>query len=102
MPLFIDHCEALKGWADCAVPKSGADLTPLAEVSWRQVLTTYDALRRDVHRGADGGPARTLRRRKRYQALPTPLTRLRWWRVCLDEVRVTWQLRDKVRITAKT
>ena len=52
-----------------------------------QVLTTYDALRRDVHRGADGGEARTLRRRKRYQALPTPLTRLRWWRVCLDEVR---------------
>ena len=52
------------------------------------MLTTYDALRRDVHRGADGGEARALRRRKRYQALPTPLTRLRWWRVCLDEVRI--------------
>ena len=52
----------------------------------RQVLTTYDALRRDVHRAADG-EMRALRRRKRYQALPTPLTRLRWWRVCLDEVR---------------
>jgi len=51
------------------------------------VLTTYDALRRDAHRGADGGEERALRRRKRYQALPTPLTRLRWWRVCLDEVR---------------
>ncbi|KAK9844148.1 hypothetical protein WJX81_006007 [Elliptochloris bilobata] len=52
------------------------------------VLTTYDALRRDVHRGADGGEARALRRRKRYQALPTPLTRLRWWRVCLDEAQM--------------
>lgn len=78
---------------------------PQCSLIWQrliQVLTTYDALRRDVHRGADGGEARTLRRRKRYQALPTPLTRLRWWRVCLDEVRMLWWLSISPRISPGT
>ncbi|GAQ81004.1 hypothetical protein KFL_000680200 [Klebsormidium nitens] len=55
------------------------------------VLTTYDALRADLaHEPAGWGEAggRALRSKKRYQVVPTPLTRLTWWRVCLDEAQM--------------
>jgi E3 ubiquitin-protein ligase SHPRH len=53
------------------------------------VLTTYDVLRRDINHAPDGqGAGHNLRRRKKYEVMPTPLTRLRWWRVCLDEAQM--------------
>ncbi|KAK9841676.1 hypothetical protein WJX74_009916 [Apatococcus lobatus] len=53
------------------------------------VLTTYDALRKDVHRQADPRlNERSLRRPKRWQVAPTPLTRLKWWRVVMDEAQM--------------
>ena len=58
------------------------------------VLTTYDVLRREVHNDADPQAGhslaknRPMRRQKRYQIIPTPLTRLKWWRVCLDEAQM--------------
>ncbi|CAG9460083.1 unnamed protein product [Pedinophyceae sp. YPF-701] len=55
------------------------------------VLVTYETLRRELHRKPDSGDAaadsRSRRRRQRYAAFPTPLTRLTWWRVCLDEAQ---------------
>ena len=58
------------------------------------VLTTYEALRSDIHHeaeltqghGSDG--KRSLRFEKRYKVIPTPLTRLCWWRICLDEAQM--------------
>ncbi|GLI64470.1 hypothetical protein VaNZ11_007743 [Volvox africanus] len=53
------------------------------------VLTTYDVLKRDVARQPDlEVPERSLRHGKRYEVVPTPLTRLRWWRVVLDEAQM--------------
>ncbi|KAL0055911.1 hypothetical protein WJX82_005648 [Trebouxia sp. C0006] len=53
------------------------------------VLTTYDVLKRDVHHLADPDQqSKTFRTRKRYEVIPTPLTRLCWWRVCLDEAQM--------------
>ncbi|KAG2482055.1 hypothetical protein HYH03_018991 [Edaphochlamys debaryana] len=55
------------------------------------VLTTYDVLKRDLARQPDPqspGQDRSLRRGKRYEVVPTPLTRLRWWRVVLDEAQM--------------
>ncbi|KAL3154030.1 hypothetical protein ABBQ32_013581 [Trebouxia sp. C0010 RCD-2024] len=53
------------------------------------VLTTYDVLKRDVHHQADPDQqSKTFRTRKRYEVIPTPLTRLCWWRVCLDEAQM--------------
>ncbi|GBF99704.1 hypothetical protein Rsub_12416 [Raphidocelis subcapitata] len=52
------------------------------------VLTTYDVLRRELAMQPDDEePQRSLRRPKRYEVVPTPLTRLRWWRVVLDEAQ---------------
>ncbi|CAI5494332.1 unnamed protein product [Closterium sp. Naga37s-1] len=55
------------------------------------VLTSYDTLRGDIWHdvGGQGHVAtRQLRYEKRYQIRPTPLTRLHWWRVCLDEAQL--------------
>lgn len=63
------------------------------------VLTTYDALRHDLHLRSEvsppqsskalvEGPNKALRRTKRYEVIPTPLTRITWWRICLDEAQM--------------
>ncbi|KDO20232.1 hypothetical protein SPRG_14478 [Saprolegnia parasitica CBS 223.65] len=51
------------------------------------VLTTYEALRDDVHyiQNAD---VRTLRQAKHYRIAASPLTHLFFWRVCLDEAQL--------------
>ncbi|KAK9793457.1 hypothetical protein WJX73_010752 [Symbiochloris irregularis] len=59
----------------------------LAEAS--VVLTTYDVLKRDLnHEPGQAGAQRSLRFGKKYEVIPTPLTRLRWWRVVLDEAQM--------------
>ncbi|BBN01240.1 E3 ubiquitin-protein ligase SHPRH [Marchantia polymorpha subsp. ruderalis] len=54
------------------------------------VLTTYDTLRSDLSHDADETQSvkRSLRYLKRFPVIPTPLTRLKWWRVCLDEAQM--------------
>eukprot|EP00898_Chlorokybus_atmophyticus_P007364 jgi/Chlat1/7629/Chrsp64S07159 len=54
------------------------------------VLTTYETLRADVHHDTEGdtGCVRITRQAKRFKIVPTPLTRLHWWRVCLDEAQM--------------
>ena len=56
------------------------------------VLTTYEVLARETDRIAGdprltNGPVRGLRYRKRYKVIPTALTQVAWWRVCLDEAQ---------------
>eukprot|EP00871_Galdieria_phlegrea_P003808 jgi/Galph1/4428/GphlegSOOS_G3051.1 len=51
------------------------------------VLTTYDALRSDLNR-ADVGNGPCLRYAKVFRAVPTPLCRIQWYRICLDEAQV--------------
>ncbi|KAG0629280.1 hypothetical protein M758_1G090600, partial [Ceratodon purpureus] len=54
------------------------------------VLTTYDTLRADVSHVATPThrTERSFRQPKRYPVVPTPLTRLQWWRLCLDEAQM--------------
>lgn len=53
------------------------------------VLTTYDVLRGDLHHDPLGDVgSRASRHVKRYSVIPTPLTRLTWWRVVLDEAQM--------------
>lgn len=54
-------------------------------------LTTYDVLRKDLnHEPNEPGfySDRIMRRQKKYQVIPTPLTRLRFWRVAIDEAQM--------------
>ncbi|KAL7543822.1 hypothetical protein ACHAXR_013142, partial [Thalassiosira sp. AJA248-18] len=58
------------------------------------VLVTFQALMSDLGHSNDNpftglskeGGSR-LRSRKRYKVLPSPLTSVKWWRVCLDEAQ---------------
>ncbi|CAJ1970559.1 unnamed protein product [Sphenostylis stenocarpa] len=54
------------------------------------VLTTYDVLREDLSHDSDRhvGDRHFLRFQKRYPVIPTLLTRIYWWRVCLDEAQM--------------
>eukprot|EP00743_Colponemidia_sp_Colp-15_P012322 GILK01013989.1.p1 GENE.GILK01013989.1~~GILK01013989.1.p1 ORF type:complete len:1573 (-),score=378.23 GILK01013989.1:49-4446(-) len=51
------------------------------------VITTYDVLKSDIyHTEVNTGPQRRYKRR--YKPLPCPLTRIHWWRLCLDEAQM--------------
>ncbi|CAF2298271.1 unnamed protein product [Brassica napus] len=54
------------------------------------VLTTYDVLRDDLTHDGDRheGDRHCLRFQKKYPVIPTPLTRIFWWRICLDEAQM--------------
>ncbi|XP_020226329.1 E3 ubiquitin-protein ligase SHPRH [Cajanus cajan] len=54
------------------------------------VLTTYDVLKEDLTHDSDRheGDRHVLRFQKRYPVIPTLLTRIYWWRVCLDEAQM--------------
>lgn len=52
------------------------------------VLTTYAVLGKEVHFALDP-PDRSLRRRSKTYTRPrSPLVRMHWWRVCLDEAQM--------------
>ena len=60
------------------------------------VLITFNALMDDlghtddnqfVSRGLEYELSGTLRKRKRYRVVPSPLLSIKWWRVCLDEAQ---------------
>ncbi|KAI1976973.1 hypothetical protein LOZ51_006526 [Ophidiomyces ophidiicola] len=51
------------------------------------VLTTYNALQRDLHFAQDP-PDRALRNRKRLPRRKSPLVQISWWRVCIDEAQM--------------
>ncbi|XP_072974603.1 uncharacterized protein [Typha angustifolia] len=54
------------------------------------VLTTYDVLKEDLSHDPDkeGADRHFLRFQKRYPVVPTLLTRIHWWRLCLDEAQM--------------
>ncbi|KAJ5894393.1 hypothetical protein N7495_006084 [Penicillium taxi] len=51
------------------------------------VLTTYDVISREIHY-VNSEPTRSLRHVKRFEKRKTPLVRISWWRVCLDEAQM--------------
>ncbi|KAI5008977.1 hypothetical protein ZWY2020_010025 [Hordeum vulgare] len=71
----------------------------LTEISTADVvLTTYDVLKEDLSHDFDrhGGHRRYLRSQKRYPVIPTVLTRVHWWRLCLDEAQMVESIKTSV------
>lgn len=54
------------------------------------VLTSYDVLKEDLSHDSERheGDRRLMRYEKRYPVIPTLLTRVFWWRICLDEAQM--------------
>ncbi|KAJ1431708.1 Zinc finger, PHD-type [Sesbania bispinosa] len=67
---------------------SPMDISDLASADI--VITTYDVLKEDLSHDSDRheGDRHFLRFQKRYPVIPTLLTRIYWWRVCLDEAQM--------------
>lgn len=51
------------------------------------VLTTYKVIGSEIHYSGSA-PDRSLRHAKRFESRKTPLIRISWWRVCLDEAQM--------------
>ena len=51
------------------------------------VVTTYNVLRREVH-FAEDPPARAMRHARRFERRKSPLVKISWWRVCIDEAQM--------------
>uniref|UniRef100_A0A0D9X2Z0 RING-type domain-containing protein n=1 Tax=Leersia perrieri TaxID=77586 RepID=A0A0D9X2Z0_9ORYZ len=71
----------------------------MAEISTADiVLTTYDVLKEDLSHDSDryDGDRRFLRYQKRYPVTPTVLTRVHWWRLCLDEAQMVESSKNSV------
>nr|POE63444.1 putative atp-dependent helicase [Quercus suber] len=51
------------------------------------VLTTYQVLRREVH-FAESPPERNMRHSRKFERKRSPLVRIQWWRVVLDEAQM--------------
>lgn len=56
------------------------------------VLTTYDVLRGDLYHISDEKRGYSLRYEKKYREIPTPLTKIKWWRICLDECQMVCEI----------
>ncbi|KAF6025413.1 SHPRH [Bugula neritina] len=72
-------------------PTSGY-VQPMTLAAQDIVITTYNVLRAELkttnvpHSNSDSG--RRLRKPKKFLALPSPLTAVQWWRICLDEAQM--------------
>uniref|UniRef100_A0A182R7E4 E3 ubiquitin-protein ligase SHPRH n=1 Tax=Anopheles funestus TaxID=62324 RepID=A0A182R7E4_ANOFN len=64
----------------------GKWISPADLASYDVVLTDYNVLKPEIYLIAEN--ARTSRHEKRFLVPPTPLTMIRWWRVCLDEAQM--------------
>lgn len=51
------------------------------------VLASYTDVAADIHY-ADEQPKRSLRHEKKYSPMRSPLVKIQWWRVCLDEAQM--------------
>uniref|UniRef100_A0A182PQI4 Helicase C-terminal domain-containing protein n=1 Tax=Anopheles epiroticus TaxID=199890 RepID=A0A182PQI4_9DIPT len=61
-------------------------ISPLDLASYDVVLTDYNILQPEIYLLPEN--ERTSRHEKRFLRVPSPLTLIRWWRVCLDEAQM--------------
>lgn len=70
------------------------------------VFTTYDTLQAEINIDTANGDGLTYAERSRrfarkYEVVPTPLTRLKWWRVVLDEAQMVESVVSKAAIMVR-
>ena len=63
-------------------------ILPYELIDYDVIMTTYDVLRSDLFHVEEDSKKYKLRLEKKYKKIPTPLTSLLWWRVCLDECQM--------------
>lgn len=66
--------------------KSAGWVSPAVLADYDIVLTDYGIMQNEIY--YTDNPTRSLRREKSYIIPDSPLTMVRWWRVCLDEAQM--------------
>lgn len=90
---LIRHAPTLKVYQYDGIPslikKSKGDPKIIQDLATKYdvVLTTYSTLRREVH-FAEDPPDRNMRHAPKFERKHSPLIRIKWWRVCLDEAQM--------------
>ncbi|KAI5924324.1 SNF2 family N-terminal domain-containing protein [Camillea tinctor] len=95
--LHVTTYEGVKEISHSEAPEEEASRTLLELANCDVVITTYSVLQADIH-FTESPPDRSMRYKKQYEPLKSPLTQLDWWRVCLDEAQ---QIESGVGNTAK-
>lgn len=88
---LVRHAPALRVFLYDGVPTRGnakvdnlmLDMT----INYDVVLATYQTLTREVH-FAEDPPKRNMRQGPKFERKRSPLVRIQWWRVCLDEAQM--------------
>ncbi|CDM34981.1 hypothetical protein DTO013E5_3120 [Penicillium roqueforti] len=80
--LRVHHYTGIKHWREATDDMMVKELAK-SDV----VLTTYNVIAKEIYY-ANEAPQRALRHEKRFEQRRTPLIRLSWWRVCLDEAQM--------------
>ncbi|XP_076076399.1 E3 ubiquitin-protein ligase SHPRH-like isoform X3 [Mytilus galloprovincialis] len=85
------HDQTLKVFVYNGVHKQGF-IQPDTLARQDIVITTYETLRKEIdyvdlpHSNSESG--RKFRHPKRFMAIPSPITAVEWWRICLDEAQM--------------
>jgi E3 ubiquitin-protein ligase SHPRH len=63
---------------------------PISFADYDIVVTSYEILSKELHYVGVSNE-RQFRNARRYVTLPSPLTCVEWWRICLDEAQMVEQ-----------
>ena len=85
------HAPALKvlQYEGVASNKAKAEQQMISDMTSKYdvILATYRTLAREVH-FAEDPPERDMRRAPKFKRKRSPLVRIQWWRICLDEAQM--------------
>jgi hypothetical protein len=85
--IFAERVPSKAGGLPDGMPQAGMVVTAADLAGADIVLTNYDVLRRDVNFEI-GESGLSRHNNSKYPVFPTPLTRLTWWRVIVDEAQM--------------
>ena len=78
----------VKHYKGCMKLRDGEDSTIVQELAgYDVVITTYSVLSAELHFAMEP-PARSRRFERAYQRMTSPLVKIAWWRLCLDEAQM--------------
>lgn len=77
-------------------------ISPLDLAQYDVVITDYNILTTEIHFTKTNSKENVLRRERKHLTATSPLTYLKWWRVCLDEAQMVESQKSQCTQMVKT